>query len=215
MESKIQISVLDVQGNKKETLDLDAFIFDGKIRESLMHQAVVAYLANHRRGLASTKTRGAVRGGGAKPWRQKGTGRARVGSNRSPLWRGGGVTFGPQPRSYYKNFPKKMKALALQSALNAKLKDNELIVLDKLEVKSHKTKDFVAIIKGLNLIDKKVRFIVEKLDNNVRLSSGNLEKVAIIEVENLNTYQALDCKDLIFTKEAILKIEERLKKCLV
>ncbi|UCD15735.1 MAG: 50S ribosomal protein L4 [Candidatus Omnitrophota bacterium] len=214
MKSKIKIPVVDTHGKKKDTLDLDVLIFDGKVRQALMHQAVVSYLANQRKGLATAKTRGKVRGGGAKPWRQKGTGRARVGSIRSPLWRGGGVTFGPQPRPYYKNLPKKMKALALQSALNVKLKDNEMTVLNNLDVKSHKTKDFSRIIKNLKLTDKRVRFVVDKLDNNVKLSSRNLEKVTITEAQNLTTYEALDCKGLIFTKEAILKIEGRIKKCL-
>ncbi|MBU1122886.1 MAG: 50S ribosomal protein L4 [Candidatus Omnitrophica bacterium] len=215
MKNKIIIPVLDTNGKKKDSIELDSLIFDGKVRDVLIHQAVVTYLANQRKGLASTKTKGKVRGGGAKPWRQKGTGRARVGSNRSPLWRGGGVTFGPLPRSYYKDFPKRMKVLALQSALNAKLKDNELIVLDDLVVKSHKTKDFLTIINNLKITDRKVRFVVEKIDDKVKLSLRNLGKVEIGEVNNLNTYQALNCKDLIFTKEAILKVEERIKKCLV
>ena len=138
----LSLPVLSTQGKKVEQIELEKRVFDGKISEALIHQAVVTYLANQRKGLASAKTRGEVRGGGIKPWRQKGTGRARVGSIRSPLWRGGGVTFGPKPHSYYKDLPQKMKAMALKSALNAKLRDKEILILSDLKVVSHKTKDF-------------------------------------------------------------------------
>lgn len=207
-----KVDVLDLKGKKKESLDLDSKVFDGKVNNALMHQAVVTYLANQRKGLASSKTKGQVSGGGRKPWRQKGTGRARVGSNRSPLWKGGGVTFGPKPHSYRKDLPKKMKVLALKSALNAKFKDKELLVLEKLEVSSHKTKDFLKIVKGLKLDQAKACFIVENMDNNLKLSCRNLGKVSLDSAGNLNTYEALDCKSIIFTKDALEKVTQRIKR---
>lgn len=207
-----KIDVLDIKGKKKEPIELDSKVFDGKVNESLLHQAVVAYLANQRKGLACAKTRAQVRGGGRKPWRQKGTGRARVGSTRSPLWKGGGVTFGPKPRSYRKELPKKMKALALKSALNAKLKDKELLVLDNLEVSSHKTKDFMKIIKSLKLDDAKASFIVEKMNDNLKLSSRNIEEVSMGDAHSLNAYEALDCKRLVFTKSSLGQVTQRIKK---
>jgi large subunit ribosomal protein L4 len=207
-----KVEVLDLKGKKKESLDLDSKVFDGKVNKALLHQAVVTYLANQRKGLASAKTKGEVSGGGRKPWRQKGTGRARVGSSRSPLWKGGGVTFGPKPHSYRKDLPKKMKVLALKSALNAKFKDKEIVVLDKLEVSTHKTKDFLKIVKSLKLDKTKACFIVENVDNNLKLSCRNLGKVSLNSAGNLNTYEALDCKNIVFTKDALGKVTQRIKK---
>jgi len=165
------LGVFDAKGKEVEKIELDSKVFDGKVNSSLVHQAVVTFLANQRKGLAKTKTRGQVRGGGTKPWRQKGTGRARVGSIRSPIWRGGGVTFGPTKRSYYKVLPKKMKILALKSALNLKLSEKKLLVIDDLAVKSHKTKEFAKILDNLKLGDQKVNLVLEKLENDTKLSS--------------------------------------------
>jgi large subunit ribosomal protein L4 len=190
----MNISVLNTQGKEVSKLELDANVFDGKVRNSLMHQAVVIHLANQRMGLASTKTRGEVSGGGKKPWRQKGTGRARVGSTRSPLWRKGGITFGPKPHSFRKDLPNRMKILALKSALNSKLNDKEMIVLEGLKINSPKTKDF--------------------FDKNLKFSCRNLPNVDVDAAASLNTYYALDCKKLIFTKEALEIVEERIKKWL-
>ncbi|HIE35767.1 MAG TPA: 50S ribosomal protein L4 [Candidatus Omnitrophica bacterium] len=208
----MRIDIFDLEAKVVEKIELDKKIFDGKINDSLMHQAVVTYLTNQRKGTASTKTRADVRGGGRKPWRQKGTGRARVGSIRSPLWRGGGVIFGPKPREFYKELPKRMKALALKSALNAKLNDNELMVIKELKVPSYKTKEFFKIVKNLKLNGERIRFVVENLEKNIKLSSGNLEKVEIEAASSLNTYTVLDCKKLIFTKDALKEVEQRIKK---
>lgn len=201
-----------MQGKEVDKIELNPVIFDGKINQALLHQAVVAYLSNQRKGLACTKTKGEVRGGGKKPWRQKGTGRARVGSIRSPLWRGGGVTFGPKPHSYHKDLPKKMKVLALKSALNAKLKDREMVILDSLNVNFPKTKEFFKIVKNLNFKEKRIKFVAEKLESNLKLACRNIEKVEIKEAETLTTYEVLDCKKLIFTKNALRKVEERIEK---
>lgn len=207
-----EINVLDIQGKEKEKFELDAFVFDGKVNDDLMHQAVVAYLSNQRKGLACTKTRGEVRGGGKKPWRQKGTGRARAGSIRSPLWRKGGVVFGPKPHSFYKDLPKRMKTSALKSALNSKLRDSELVVLDNLKIDSHKTREFYKVIKNLKLDKEKIRLVADNIDKNMQLGLRNIKNVNLQNSKDINTYEALDCKKLIFVKGALKDVEERIKK---
>ena len=209
------LEVLNQKGKKVENLKLDKDIFDGKVNNTLMHQAIVVYLSNQRKGLASTKTRGEVRGGGRKPWRQKGTGRARVGSNRSPLWEGGGTTFGPKPHSFHKDMNRKMKGLALKSALNAKLKDNEIIVIDDIKLNSFKTRELFEILGILKLDKEKVKLVVGTIEVNLKMSLNNLEKVNLEKAVNLTTYGALDCKKLVFTKAAFELVEKRIRKWLI
>ncbi len=144
--AEITLPIYNTEGKEIDSLKLDKTVFDGTINTACLYQAVNAYRANQRKGLASTKTRGEVSGGGRKPWRQKGTGRARVGSIRSPLWRHGGVIFGPHPRHFYYNLPKKLKVLALKSSLNAKVKENSLIVLDGINLEIPKTKEASKIL---------------------------------------------------------------------
>ena len=210
----LELDVLNTNGESVEKINFDETIFDGKINPNLMHQAVVTYLANKRSGLACTKTKGEVRGGGRKPWRQKGTGRARVGSNRSPLWRGGGVTFGPKPHSFNKDLPKKMKLLALKSSLNVKMHEEKIIVLNELTSVSPKTKDFVKIINNLKLDKDKIRLVLVSVENNIKLGSSNLEKVLLCRADDVNTIDVLNCKKLIITKDALKVVQERVKKCL-
>ncbi len=210
----LELAVLDTKGKEVQKFELDKTVFDGKVSVALIHQAVVAYLANQRKGLACTKTRGEVRGGGAKPWRQKGTGRARVGSNRSPLWEGGGVTFGPKPRSYRKDLSKRMKILALKSALNAKFRDDQILIINELGVASPKTKEFSKIIDNLKLSNQKIRFVVLSLENNLKLATRNIKKILIAKASNVTTTEIIDCKKLILTKNALEEIQERVKKCL-
>jgi large subunit ribosomal protein L4 len=210
----MNLDVLNTQGKNSGSFVLDPLVFDGKINHELMHQAVVIYLSNQRKGLASTKTRGQVRGGGKKPWRQKGTGRARAGSIRSPLWRKGGTIFGPKPHSFYKELPKRMKVLALKSALNAKLNDNELFVLEALKIDSPKTKSFFAILKNLKVDTERVRFVIDSVDDNLKLACRNIERVRVDIDSNLNTHDALDCKKIVFTKNALQATQERVKKWL-
>lgn len=207
----LELNIVNIRGKEVEKVKLDNRVFDGKINPSLMHQAVVSYLANQRKGLACAKTRGEVRGGGRKPWRQKGTGRARVGSIRSPIWRGGGVTFGPRPHSFRKDLPKKMRILALKSAFNAKLKDEEILILSELVMDSHKTKDFSKIIDKLKLNKGRVRFVVEKIENNLKLATRNIKTVFIARASDINAKEVIDCKRLVLTKEALKKVQERIK----
>jgi len=210
----MKLDVVDTKGKSAGSVNLNKAIFDGKVNETLMHQAVVIYLANQRDGLASAKTRAEVRGGGKKPWRQKGTGRARVGSSRSPIWVKGGVTFGPKPRDYSKRMPQRMKTLALKSALNAKLKDEAIVVLKDLSLSSHRTVDFCKIMKKLKLTDNKVKLVIEKMDDNIRLATRNVAKVDIVRSSDLSTYAALDCKKLVFTIAALEGVQERISKWL-
>ena len=210
----LELDVLDIQGKKVEKIELDAKIFDGKVSPALVHQAVTAYLANQRTGLAAAKTRGKVRGGGAKPWRQKGTGRARVGSIRSPLWRGGGVTFGPQPRSYNKDLPKKMKLVALKSALNSKLKDDQILIIRELSLGTYKTKELAKIISKLKLNEEKIRFVLEKIENNPKLACRNIDKATLVRASDVSATEVVDCKRLVLTKAALAAVQERVKKCL-
>ncbi|OPX30886.1 MAG: 50S ribosomal protein L4 [Candidatus Omnitrophica bacterium 4484_171] len=211
------MKVLDVynqDGKKVDKIELSEKIFDGKVAETLMHQAVVTFLSNQRKGLASSKKRGEVRGGGRKPWRQKGTGRARVGSTRSPLWHGGGVTFGPKPRDYNKKITQRMKVIALKSALNAKFRDEEIVLIDKVSLDNYKTRVFSEIMGKLKLKNHKVTLVVGKIDNNLKLASRNIAGVCLEKAAQLNTYTALNCSKLIFTRDSIKIVEERISKWL-
>lgn len=202
--------ILDKDGKVVEQIELDDRLFDGRVTMPLLHQVVNSYLANTKSlRLASTKTRADVAGSGAKPWRQKGTGRARVGEKRNPLWRKGGVVFGPKPRKTYKKIPKKIKLSALKSALNAKHKDNELIILDKLGVESSKTKQFSDLIRNLKL-SKRSLFVDRDFSENSKLSSRNLQDIALARALDLNAYSALNCKNLVLTKAALEILENRI-----
>lgn len=207
-----EISVLNTDGKTCEKLNLDDKVFDGRVNLDLMRQAVNVYLANQRRGLANTKTRGEVSGGGRKPWRQKGTGRARVGSTRSPLWKGGGKLFGPKPHSFSKDLSKKMKTAALKSALNAMFKDQQLMVISDLKLSKVKTKEFVKILKNLKLDETKSCFVLTQADENINLSVRNVSNIAIELAKNLTTYSALSCRRLVLTKQALNEVVGRITK---
>lgn len=178
--------------------------FDFKNAKYILHEYVVAYLANQRQGTHSTKTRAEVRGGGRKPWVQKHTGRARQGSIRSPLWRKGGIVFGPKPRDYYIQIPKKKKRLAKYLALAEKIKTNNLVVVENFELKTHKTKDVKDILDKLGLDSKKVLIVDKEFNENVKLATRNLDRVEISRVSDLNAYTLLNNDKIIITKEALL-----------
>ncbi len=208
----MEYPVLNKEGKSLEKIKLNPAIFDKQVNLALLHQVVLSYISNlHSVRKASTKTRGEVKGSGVKPWRQKGTGRARVGEIRNPLWRKGGVVFGPKPRYVYKTIPKKMKLLALKSALNAKLNDKELLILDKLETNSFKTKEFYNLIKNLKL-EKRSLFVDEAFSKEVMLSARNLENIDLVRAKDLNAYLALNCKNLILTRKALEILEGRIIK---
>ncbi len=202
-----KVTLFNMAGEQIGEIELSDDVFGVEVRPDIMHRAVVNYLANQRQGTANTLTRAEVAGGGRKPWRQKGTGRARHGSIRSPLWRKGGVIFGPKPRSFKSTMPKKLKRLALKSALSAKVVENELIVIDSLSMEAPKTKEMVSILKNLNA-DKKSLIVIAAKDENVEKSARNLPSVKTTYVNTLNTYDILNHDNLIMTKEAAELVEE-------
>lgn len=199
--------LLNMNNKKVGTLELDERIFGVVPNESLLHEAVVMQLANRRLGTAATKTKGMVSGGGRKPWKQKKTGRARAGSIRSPLWRHGGITFGPLPRDYSYSMPKKKIRAAICSALSAKVRDKELIVLDNLELKDHRTKNVVDLLKKFNG-DQKVLIVIDELDKNLLLAARNIPGLRMLDINKLNVYDILNHKHVIITKRGIEKIRE-------
>ncbi len=203
-----EIEIKDRENKVVGKITLPENIFGLEVKKDILHTAVVNYLANQRQGTHATKTRGMVRGGGKKPWRQKHTGRARHGSIRSPLWKGGGVVFGPQPRDYSYKLPKKQKRLALKVALSAKLKDGELTVVDSLNFEKPRTKDMVAFLKGLNLDSSSVLIVTEDKDENVYLSARNIHGVDVMRAQDLNTYEVLVHQNVVITKDALKKIQE-------
>lgn len=204
-----KVSVYNVEGEAVGELELSDAVFGAAVNETLLHQAVVTYLHNQRRGTASTKTRGEVRGGGRKPWRQKGTGRARHGSIRSPIWVGGGVTFGPKPREFRRSMPKKARRAAMRSALSAKVKDGSIVVVDDMQLAEPKTKAMAAILERFEAARKPLIVLAER-NRNVELSARNLPGANTARVEDVNVYQVLAHEKLVVTKDAIAKLEEAL-----
>ena len=198
----------NTNGEKIADIDLSDDIFNSDIKEDVVHQVVTAQLAKIRGGNASTKTRSEVRGGGRKPWRQKGTGRARHGSIRSPLWVGGGITFGPKPRSYNKKVNKKMKKLAVKSVLSDKVQNDGIMILDELKMDEVKTKNMVNLLEELGLKDKKVLIVLPGKDEKTYLSARNIPHVKTLVLDGLNTYDLLNNEMILMSEEAVRKIEE-------
>ena len=200
-------SVFDKTGKKVSDIALSDAIFAITPNASAMHLCVVAYLANQRQGTQSTLTRAEVRGGGKKPWRQKGSGRARQGSIRSPQWTHGGIALGPKPREYGKTVNKKVRRLAMKSALSSKVAAEELIVLDSLEMNEIKTKAVVSVLKAL-ATGKKVLIVLPEKNETVYRSARNIKGVKTTLVSTLNVYDILNCDSLVVLKDAVSKIEE-------
>jgi large subunit ribosomal protein L4 len=205
----MKITVKDLKGNSQGELEVKlAFIEDGKGTQAV-HDTVVAHRANQRMGTASTKTMGDVAGSGKKPWRQKGTGRARAGSFASPLWRGGGVVFGPKPRDFGRKVSRKTKQLALRKALGERLRAGDVLVVDDLKLESPKTKGFAGVLAALELKGSAL-FVAVEADHNFRLASRNIPNVALTTSDSLNTYEVLRPDKIVFTRGAFEKIEARL-----
>ncbi|NNG01014.1 MAG: 50S ribosomal protein L4 [Desulfobacteraceae bacterium] len=202
------VDVLSTTGKKVSQVELSDEIYAVEPKKSVLHEVVTAQLAARRAGTASVKRRADVTGSTRKLYRQKGTGRARKGSAKSPVLRGGGVTFGPEPRSYAQKVPKKVRRLALKMALSSKLKENELVVLDKINVDRIKTKDFTGIIEKLNT--KNALFVVAEKDTNLELSSRNVVGVKVLRTEGLNVYDILKYEKLVLIESSIKGIEGRL-----
>ena len=199
----MEIPVYSKEGEKIDNLQLDDKKFGGPIRKKLLRDAVIMYEANKRQGTASTKTKAEVAGGGRKPWTQKHTGRARAGSIRSPLWKGGGVSHGPKPRDYSFAIPKKARRLALYTALSAKARDNELVVIDDLNFDIPKTKQMVGILKALNMDNSSCLIVIPRVNETVWKSARNIPSVKVMTSTELNAYEVLKPKKVLLTKEAL------------
>ena len=202
-----KVDVYNMQGKKVSDVELNEAVFGIEPNETIVHSVLVNYLANQRQGTQSTKTRAEVRGGGRKPWRQKGTGRARQGSIRAPQWIKGGIALGPKPRSYSYRINKKEKQLAIRSLLSAKVLDNELTVVDKLEVKEPKTKVMAQALTDLKVEGKTLIILADK-NENVYLSSRNIEGVKTIQLNMINVFDLLKYNNLVLPLETVKKIEE-------
>lgn len=214
----ITLPIYNAEGKEVDNIKLNLSVFDGVVNEAAMYQAVNGYRANQRKGLASTKTRGEVSGGGKKPWKQKGTGRARVGSIRSPLWRHGGVVFGPHPRDFSYVIPAKIKSLALKSSLNIKVRDNNLIILDSFKIDKPKVKDALKIFSNLKLnndkSDKKLKvlLLLDKVSASLRLALRNIDFINFNIAQDTHVYEVMANRKLVITKDGLTQLTNRLKK---
>ena len=202
-----KINVVDMAGKVVSELELNDAVFGIEPNKTAMHSAVVNYLANQRQGTQSTLTRTEVRGGGKKPWRQKGTGHARQGSTRAPQWRHGGIALGPKPRSYRFSLNKKVRQLAIKSALSSKVLENEMIVVDAITVDEFKTKNMVNMLKAIGA-DTKTLIVLDSADKKVIKSANNIEDVKTTQVNTLNVYDVLNCNKFVIVKGAVEKLEE-------
>lgn len=200
-------AVYNIDGEQVGEIELSDAVFGQPVNEAVLHEVVVMQLANRRRGTHDTKVRSEVRGGGRKPWRQKGTGRARHGTIRSPIWRGGGIVFGPHPRDYSYRVPKKVKRLALKSALSAKAGAGQVLILDKLDLSAPKTKEIIRLLNNLKANEGALVITAEK-DANVEKSARNIPGVKSLEARQLNVYDLLGHAHLVITRDAVARVEE-------
>ena len=206
----LKATVYRQDGKEAGELNLNETVFGARVNRRLLELVLIAYAGNQRRGTHDTKERGEVRGGGKKPWRQKGTGRARHGSRRSPLWRGGGTTFGPHPRDYDTNLPDGMKRNALISALSLKQGEGNILFLEDAQLKAPKTKELVGIIEALELDDSKTLFVVDSMTENLKRASNNLKEFFSIKLaRDVNAYHIQRRRKLLIEKQALLTIERR------
>ena len=202
-----KIDVYDINGKKVKELELNEAVFGIEPNEAVVHSVLVNFLANQRQGTQNTKTRSEVSGGGKKPWRQKGTGRARQGSIRAPQWIKGGIALGPKPRSYYYTVNKKERQLAVKSVLSSKVLENELVVVDSLDMKEIKTKEMVKVLNNLKVEGKTLMLLADK-NENIQKSARNIEGVKTTLVNTINVYDLLKYKNLVITLDTVKKLEE-------
>jgi len=201
-------NLYEKDGKQSGTTDLPEKLFGHEVNKHVIHDAVVMYLANQRQGTASTKERSDVAGGGAKPYRQKGTGRARAGTIRSPIYRGGGVVFGPHPRDYTQKMTKKSKRLALVSSLSSRANDGDILVIKDLEFEAPKTKQLAGILSGMEVTGKKTLMVIEKPDLATIKSAHNIPKVKVVLANMVNTYDVMWADKILVTSGAVAKMEE-------
>lgn len=207
-----ELEVKDKNNRPVGKISLSDEVFGLKAKDGVLHNAIVNFLANQRQGTHATKTKGLVSGGGKKPWKQKHTGRARSGSSRSPLWRGGGTVFGPQPRDYSYSLPKKARRLALKAALSGKFSDGEITVIDAFSLEKPRTKEIVSVLKGLELIGKSTLIIVPEYDETVVRSARNIPGLTVTRVSDLNCYDVAAHSRLLMTKQAAEMLSEAAQK---
>jgi large subunit ribosomal protein L4 len=206
----VTLDVVTVENRKAGTVEVSPAVFEAKVKPHLFHAEVRRQLAKRQRGTHSTKNRSAVSGGGSKPWRQKGTGRARQGTNRAPQWAGGGVVFGPVPRAHAHALPKKVRRAALRSALSYKLQEGAVMVLELIELDGYKTKRMLEILKELGLSDSSVLIVLDEANAFVQSSARNLPRVTVLRAAGLNVYDVLRHSKLVLTRAAVEAIERRL-----
>jgi len=202
--------IYNLNGEKLGEYELNDEVFNSEINTNCIYEGIVAYLRNKRLGTASTKTRAEIVGSSKKPWRQKGTGRARAGTRKSPLWIGGGITFGPKPRDYTYKFTKKKKRIALKSGLTNKCKENKIIIIDEINLETPKTKVIQNFLNKMNL-NKKTLFIINKEDEILKKSIRNIPTTKVINVNNINIYDLVNADTIVIKKDSVSKIEENLK----
>ncbi len=206
----MKLNVYDIQGSEVGKLDLDAELWEGHVNVAVISQAIAMYRENQAQRSANTQKRGEVSGGGKKPWKQKHTGRARAGSNRSPLWRSGGVTFGPKPRDTHYRLPQNIRRRALQETLRGKLAGEELVVLDSMNAETPKTKTFAGLAQAFS-VEKKSVIILDQANDSLVLSLRNLKYFSLKDSQNVNAMDVVNAQKVIITKEAFKKLEERVK----
>ena len=207
----MKFNITKEDGSKGSSINVDDSVFGIEPNNSVVHQAVVAELANGRQGTHSTKNRSEVRGGGRKPFKQKGRGVARAGSTRSPIWKGGGTVFGPEPHEYDKKISKKMRKIARRSVLSSKANNGEIIVLEDITVKTPKTNDFSKFLDKLNLLGKKITILVAAYSDDLFLAARNIPNIYLVEATSASTYDLLDCESLLFDKAGLSLINKQLK----
>jgi len=206
----MKFNILKPDGTKGSSITVDDSVFAIEPNNSVVHQAVVTELANGRQGTHSAKNRSEVRGGGKKPWKQKGRGVARAGTIRSPIWKGGGVVFGPEPHKYNKKISKKMRQLARRSVLSSKAKNGEIIILEDISISAPKTKDFAELLKKLNLSGKKITILVAGYSDDLFLAVRNIPNIYLVDATSASTYDLLDCETLLFDKAGLSLINNQL-----
>lgn len=210
-KNRIVMPVVDMGNKVVEEIELDAHVFDGSVKKKTLYQAIVGYRANRRLGLAETKTRGEVSGGGKKPWRQKGTGRARHGSTRSPLWRHGGVVFGPHPRDFSYTMPQQIRNEALRSSLNARITSGDVVLVEKIHILAPKTKEFAKFLDALKLSATSVLCVLESVTENIKRSARNIQGLQLLDSSSLNAYDVMNTKKIILSRDSLKNLTKRLK----
>ena len=199
----MKINTVNLKGEKSGNVDISDNVFKIKPNNAVVRQVVLAELTNMRQGTHSSKNRSKVNGGGKKPWKQKGRGAARAGTNRSPLWKGGGTVFGPTPHSYNHKVNKRLSRLARKSLLSFKIEDKSVTILDNFKIDSHKTSELIRVLTKLNIFRKKITVIIKSNNNNFDLASRNLQNVYIVSSQAVSAYDLIDCEHLVFDKESI------------